>query len=61
MTRRLLWILAIVPFLLTINSCKMTPEKAKVTLDKKEYHTAADQYAQLYAKETDKKKKYKYA
>ncbi len=62
MTKRLFWILTIIPFLFMGSTCKPTLTKAIISKDKKQFHTAAEQYAYLYAqKETTKKEKLAYA
>ena len=61
MTKRILWILALVPFLMFNNACKPTPGKAKTSIEKKQFHSAAEEYAYLYAHTDNSKEKLKYA
>ena len=61
MTKRLLWFLAIIPFILFENSCKVTREKANIEYQKKHFGKAASNYAELYNKTDNKKEKYEYA
>ncbi len=61
MTKRILWILALVPFLMFNNACKPTIGKAKASIEKKQFHSAAEEYAYLYAHTDNSKEKLKYA
>ena len=61
MTKRILWILALVPFLMFNNACKPTVGKAKTSIEKKQFHSAAEEYAYLYAHTDNSKDKLKYA
>ncbi len=61
MTKRILWILAVLSLMMVENSCKPTPLKAKAEFQKKHFGKAASDYAYLYGKTDNKKEKYEYA
>ncbi len=61
MTRKLFWVLTFIPFLLMVNACKPTLPKAVTSVEKKQFHSAAEQYAYLYAHTDVKKEKLAYA
>jgi outer membrane protein OmpA-like peptidoglycan-associated protein len=56
MARRLLWILTIIPLILALDGCGPTPQRARDRMLKKQFHSAAEDYAALSQKKDLSKK-----